>query len=132
MSCRHPSREGSVSNDATPTVNPYSARCIQNKFGYSSSTNLTFNDAFVAQDHQVLGDRPPTQTDSEALSSREIPHRRRSRKDFIRRIERNRPKIELKLMVAEAKQGQRTARAMWEESEGVLQFTRIKSKHFVY
>lgn len=51
---------------------------------------------------------------------------------FIRKTERNRPKIELRLMVAEAKQGQRTARAMWEESEGVLQFTRIKSKHFVY
>lgn len=37
MSCRHTSQEGSVFNDATPTVNPYSARCVQNKFGYSSS-----------------------------------------------------------------------------------------------
>lgn len=36
MSCRHPSREGSVLY-ATPTVDPYSARCIQDKFGYSSS-----------------------------------------------------------------------------------------------
>ena len=33
----NPSREGSVSNDATPTVNPYSARCVQDKIGYSSS-----------------------------------------------------------------------------------------------
>lgn len=62
----------------------------------------------------------------------EISHRRRSRKDFIRKLKRNRPNIELKWMVAEAKQGQLTTRAMWEESEGVLLFTCIKSKHFLY
>ncbi len=62
----------------------------------------------------------------------EISHHRRSRKYFIRKIKQNRPNIELRWMVAEAKQGQRTTRAMWEESEGVLLFARIKSKHFIY
>lgn len=36
MSFRHPSREGSVSNGATPAVDPYSARCGPERFGYSS------------------------------------------------------------------------------------------------
>lgn len=48
-------------------------------------------------------------------------------KIFIRRIEQNRPNIELRWMVAE-----RTTRAMWEESEGGLLFARIMPKHFLY
>ncbi|TNN71339.1 hypothetical protein EYF80_018417 [Liparis tanakae] len=41
-------------------------------------------------------------------------------------------KIELRWTVAEAKQSQRSTRAMWEESAGVLLFSRIKPKQFVY
>lgn len=36
-SCCHPSREGSVSDGATPSVDPYSARCVRDKWCYSPS-----------------------------------------------------------------------------------------------
>lgn len=62
----------------------------------------------------------------------EISHHRRSRDDYTRKIKENRPNIELRWIVAEAVQGQRTTRAMWEGSEGVLLFTRIKPKRFLY
>lgn len=62
----------------------------------------------------------------------EISHHRRSRKDFIRKIKSNRLNIQLRWMVAEAKQGQHTTRAMWEESEEGLLFARIKPKLFLY
>lgn len=61
-----------------------------------------------------------------------ISHHRRNRDDFTRKIKENRPNIELRWIVAEAAQGQRTTRAMWEGNEGVLLFTRIKSKRFLY
>lgn len=61
----------------------------------------------------------------------EKSHRRRNRKEFIRKSKRNRPNIELRWMVAVAKQGRRTTRAMWEESEGVFLFALIKPKHFL-
>lgn len=44
----------------------------------------------------------------------------------------NRPDIDVRWMVAEAKPGQRTSRAMWEESEGALLFILISLKHFLY
>lgn len=61
-----------------------------------------------------------------------ISHHRRSRKDFIRKIKQNRPDIELRWMLQKPNKGNKTTRAMWEESEGVMLFTCIKPKHFLY
>ena len=70
--------------------------------------------------------------DSEAFSCWGDITPQKKQKRFYQEDKANRANIELSWMVAEAEQGQRTTRAMWEESEGVLLFSRIKPKHFVY
>lgn len=61
-----------------------------------------------------------------------ISHYRRNRKDFIRKIKQNRPDTELRWMLQKPNKGNKTTRAMWEESEGVVLFTCIKPKRFLY
>lgn len=70
--------------------------------------------------------------DSEAFSCRGNITPQEKQKIFYREDQAEQTNIELRWRVAEAKQGQRRTRAMWEESEAVLLFARIKPKHFLY
>jgi len=56
----------------------------------------------------------------------------KKRKRFEKEHRTKQANIELRWTVAEAKQSQRTTRAMWAESAGVLLFSRIKPKQFVF
>lgn len=61
----------------------------------------------------------------------EIPHKKGSWKDFILRIENNRPNIKLRWTTAEAEQGHLTIRVMWEDSKWDLLFACVENKYFL-
>lgn len=68
--------------------------------------------------------------DSQPFSCWGTPQK--TRKRFDQEHQTKQANIEVRWTVVEAKRVQRTTRAMWEESEGALLFSRIKPEQFVY